>query len=36
MQEFAESYADQNQRDFEALETAIGDGRVEVAPPEPA
>ncbi len=36
MQEFAESYADQNQRDFEALESAIGDGRVEVAPPEPA
>jgi uncharacterized protein (DUF2252 family) len=28
MQEFAASYADQNQRDFEALQEAIADGRV--------
>jgi uncharacterized protein (DUF2252 family) len=28
MQEFAASYADQNQRDFEALRTAVADGRL--------
>jgi uncharacterized protein (DUF2252 family) len=30
MQEFAESYADQNQRDYEALKAAIADGSVPV------
>jgi uncharacterized protein (DUF2252 family) len=31
MAEFAESYADQNERDYEALKAAAGDGRIEVA-----
>lgn len=30
--EFAELYADQNERDYEALRAAAGEGRVEVAP----
>ncbi|MEO3972628.1 DUF2252 domain-containing protein [Streptomyces sp. CAU 1734] len=30
--EFAESYADQNERDHRALETAVREGRVEAAP----
>jgi hypothetical protein len=29
--EFAEAYADQNERDFAALEQAVRDGRVEAA-----
>ena len=28
MAEFAESYADQNERDYEALKAAVADGRV--------
>jgi uncharacterized protein (DUF2252 family) len=31
MAAFAESYADQNERDYEALQRAAGDGRIEVA-----
>jgi predicted alpha/beta hydrolase len=31
MSSFAESYADQNQRDYEALRAAAADGRIEVA-----
>ncbi|TIC79665.1 DUF2252 domain-containing protein [Nocardioides sp. GY 10113] len=34
MQEFAASYADQNQRDYDALRRAVADGRVEAADPE--
>jgi hypothetical protein len=33
--EFAEAYADQNERDYESLRKAVGEGRVE-ATPEPA
>ena len=29
MCEFADSYADQNERDFESLTRAIADGRIE-------
>jgi hypothetical protein len=31
---FAEAYADQNERDYEALQEAVGEGRVEAAPPD--
>jgi hypothetical protein len=31
MAAFAESYADQNERDYEALEAAAKEGRIEVA-----
>jgi uncharacterized protein (DUF2252 family) len=31
--EFAELYADQNERDYEALQAAVRDGRVEAQPP---
>ncbi|HSS04421.1 MAG TPA: DUF2252 domain-containing protein [Solirubrobacterales bacterium] len=34
MVEFAESYADQSERDYESLQAAVGEGRVE-ATPEP-
>jgi uncharacterized protein (DUF2252 family) len=30
MVEFASSYADQNERDYEAMQTAVADGRIEV------
>jgi hypothetical protein len=36
MQEFAESYADQNQRDFEALRAAVAEGRIPVSDDEPS
>ncbi len=29
MAEFAETYADQNERDYEALRAAVADGRIE-------
>jgi hypothetical protein len=29
--DFAEAYADQNERDYEALVSAVGSGRVEAA-----
>ena len=33
MADFAEAYADQNERDYEALQAAAQDGTIEVAQP---
>jgi hypothetical protein len=35
MQQFAGSYADQNQRDYDRLRAAVAEGRVQAAGPEP-